>query len=108
MTTGSQESPDERHGVYTIWGQVTARETGESWGATVQFSNLWGGNVQMDTDATGEYSLPAPADVNTGVALELANMTMNFDVVGRPNSLFEVPRAPASIFEAYEDDEPVP
>ena len=66
MTDRSHESPDERHGVYTIWGQVTDRETGEPYpGATVQFSNLWCSNVHMDTDSNGEYSLPAPADVYT-------------------------------------------
>ena len=109
VTDRSQESPDERDGVYTIWGQVTVRETSEPYpGATVEFSNLWGGNVHMDTDANGEYSLRAPADVYNAVALDLENMTVDFDVVGRPNNVVEVPPSTRVDFEAYEDDEPVP
>jgi hypothetical protein len=67
--------------------------TGEPYlGATVEFSNLWGGNVHMNTDANGEYSLRAPADVYNAVALDLENMTV--DVVGRSNNVVEVPQAP--------------
>ena len=83
---------------------MTDRETGEPYpGAAVQFSNLWGGNVHMDTDANGEYSLPAPADVYTAVALDLANMTMNFDLVGRPYNVVEVPPSTRVDFEADEE-----
>jgi hypothetical protein len=104
--------PNERYGVYTIWGQVTVRETGEPYpGATVQFSNLWGGNVHMDTDANGEYSIRAPADVYTAVALDSANMNAGFDVVGRSSNVVEIPPSTRIDFEGYpivEGDEPVP
>jgi hypothetical protein len=70
--------------------------TGEPYlGATVEFSNLWGGNVHMNTDANGEYSLRAPADVYNAVARDLENMTV--DVVGRSNNVVEVPPSTASI-----------
>jgi hypothetical protein len=49
----------------------------------------------MNTDANGEYSLRAPADVYNAVARDLENMTV--DVVGRSNNVVEVPPSTASI-----------
>jgi hypothetical protein len=101
-TDHDRASRHEHSSVYTIWGQVTIRETGEPYeGATVEFRNLWGYNVHMDTDVNGEYSLPAPADVYTAFALDLDNMSVDFDVVGRSSNVVEVPPSGRVDFEAY-------
>jgi hypothetical protein len=71
----------------------------------VEFRNLWGYNVHMNTDANGEYSLPAPADVYTAFALDLENMNVDFDVVGRSSNVVEVPPSTRVDFEAFPIDE---
>jgi hypothetical protein len=59
-------------------------------------------------ESRDEYSLRAPADVYNAAALDLENMTVDFDVVGRPNNVVELPPSTRVDFEAYDDDEPVP
>ena len=62
----------------------------------------------MNTGANWDYSLRALSAVYNAVVLDLENMTVDFEVVGRPNNVVEVPPSTRVDFEAYEVNEPVP
>jgi hypothetical protein len=84
-----------------IVGRVTVRANGAPYpGATVEFKNLYGGNVHTTTNASGEYSLQAPDDVYTALALDLNNTNAGFAVIGGSNTVSLPPSARVD-FEAY-------
>lgn len=97
---GSGLSADQSD-VSTISGRVTVRATGAPYpGATVEFKNVYGGNVHTTTNANGVYSLPVPGDVYTALALDLNNDNAGFEVVGGSNTV-SVPPSTRVDFQAY-------
>ena len=86
----------------TVSGQIVYRDTGQPYvGATVEFKNLYGGNVHTTTDADGNYSLTLPPDTYTAVALDLNNLYEAFDFAGRPDNAVTVPPSTTINFVAY-------
>ena len=100
-TAAGSGSLADQSGASTISGRVTVRATGAPYpGATVEFKNVYGGNVHTTTNANGVYSLPVPGDVYTALALDLHNDNAGFDVVGGSNTV-SVPPSTRVDFEAY-------
>jgi hypothetical protein len=86
----------------TVSGQVVDRDTGQPYaGATVEFKNLYGGNVHTTTDTNGNYSLTLDPGTYTALALDLNNENEGFDVAGRPDNAVTVPPSTMINFVAY-------
>jgi hypothetical protein len=98
--------------ISTISGTVTVWKTGAPYpGVSVEFKNLSGENVHVETDANGTYSLPVPTGVYTALAVDLNNENAGFDVVGRSSNAVSVPPSTRVDFEGYQivaGGEPVP
>jgi len=85
-----------------VSGYVTVRGTGEPYpGVTVEFKDVYGGNVHTTTGADGYYSVQVPEGVYTALALDLNNENAGFDVVGRPDNTVSLPPSARIDFVAY-------
>ena len=85
-----------------VSGYVTVRGTGEPYpGVTVEFKDVYGGNVHTTTGADGYYSVQVPEGVYTALALDLNNENAGFDVVGRPDNTVSLPPSAWIDFVAY-------
>jgi hypothetical protein len=85
-----------------VSGRVVDGNTGQPYpGVTVEFKNLFNGNVHTQTDSNGEYSINLPEDVYTALALTSDNHNIGFEVVGGDNSI-SVPPSTQVDFVSYE------